>query len=248
MTLLPILLPEGFSLKVSAGDKIAAGQILAEGQGNVREEIIHLAHELKLVPQKAVGLLKKSLGDSVLTGDVLAVRKSLLSSQKIISEFSGTIIKIDETSGDLTIRISGEGQKLKTLNSPVDGTVDSCDSGKIVLKTDKETIVALDGVGLEGEGVIEYLADSDETKLESGIKGKILLTKAIDKLYVFKTIGLEAAGIITEKLEDIDFVELEEKRVRMPILEVSEEDFKRLVKYSRKNIYLFGRNKSIIIL
>jgi len=248
MILLPILLPEGFSLKVSVGDKIAAGQVLAEGQEKGHEEIVHLAHELKLVPQKAIKALKKNLGDSISAGEVLAVNKSLLSSAKIISEFSGIIIRVDETSGDLIIRVSGGGQNLKTLNSPVAGVVDSCDSQKVVLKTDKEVILALDGIGGEAEGAIEYLADSDETKLDAEIKGKILLTKGIDRVYVFKTIGLEAAGIITERLEGIDFVDLEEKNVKMPVLEVSEEDFKKLIKERQKNVYLFGKNKSIIIL
>ena len=247
MTLLPILLPEGFSLKVSAGDKIAAGQILAEGQEKGKEEVIHIAQELKLVPQKIIKTLKKNLGDSVAVGEVLAAKKSLLGSQTIISEFSGIIIKIDETSGDLIIRVSGGG-KVKTVISPTDGVVDSCTEEKIILKTDKEALLALDGIGGESEGIIEYLVDSDETKLDASIKGKILLTKAIDKVYVFKTVGLEAVGIITEKLEDVDFVDLEEKKVRMPVLEVSEEDFKKLVKEKDKNIYLFGKNKSIIIL
>ncbi len=247
MTLLPILLPEGFSLKVSAGDKIAAGQILAEGQEKGKEEVIRVAHEFKLVPQKIIKTLKKNLGDSVAVGEVLAAKKSLLGSQTIISEFSGIIIKIDETSGDLIIRVSGAGE-VKTVISPTDGVVDSCTEEKIVLKTDKEAILALDGIGGESEGIIEYLVDSDETKLDASIKGKILLTKAIDKVYVFKTVGLEAVGIITEKLEDVDFVDLEEKKVRMPVLEVSEEDFKKLVKEKDKNIYLFGKNKSIIIL
>jgi hypothetical protein len=248
MTLLPVLLPEGFSLKVSAGDKIAVGQTLAEGQGKAQEVIIPLSHQLKLVPPKAIALLKKNLGDSVSAGDILAAKKSLLGSQTIVSEFSGILVKIDEVSGDLTLRVSGGGQNLKTLNSPVDGTVDSCDNQKVVLKTDKQAILAVDGVGGEAEGVVEYLADSDETKLNTSIKGKILLTKAIDKLYVFKTIGLEAAGIITESLEGVDFVDLEEKRVRMPILEVSEEDFKKLVSEKQKSLFLFGKNKSIIIL
>ena len=248
MTLLPILLPEGFSLKVSAGDKIAAGQVIAEGQGAVHEETIHLAHELKLVPPKTIKALKKNLGDSVVVGDVLAAKKSLLSSKQIVSEFSGIIVKIDAENGDVVIRVSGEAQNLKTVNSPVDGTVDSLDNGKVVLKTDKEAVMALDGVGGEAEGEIEYLADSEETKLSAQVKGRILLTKSIDKVYIFKTIGLEAAGIVTESLEGIDFVDLEEKRVRMPILEVGEEDFKKLVKDKDKKLYLFGRNKSIILL
>jgi pyruvate/2-oxoglutarate dehydrogenase complex dihydrolipoamide acyltransferase (E2) component len=248
MTLLPVLLPEGFSLKVSAGDRVTAGQVLAEGQGQVHEEIIHLAHELKLVPQKALNSLKKNLGDSVAVGEVLAAKKTLLSTREIVSKFSGTIVKIDEESGDLILRVSGVGQNLKTITSPVAGTVDSCNNQKVVLKTDKEAILALDGVGQEAEGEIEYLADSDEAKLDAGIKGKILLTKAIDKLYVFKTIGLEAAGIITQGLEGIDFVDLEEKQVKMPVLQVNEEDFKKLAGEKDKKIYLFGKNKSIIIL
>jgi hypothetical protein len=248
MTLLPVLLPEGFSLKVSVGDKIAAGQILAEGQEKGHEEVIHLAHDLKLVPQKAIASLKKNLGDSVAAGDLLAVKKALVGSKEIVSEFSGTIIKIDEESGDVVIRVSIGGQNLKTINSPVDGTVDSCDNQKVVLKTDKEAVLATDGVGGETEGELEYLVDSDETKLNSGIKGRVLLTKTIDKIYLFKTIGLEAAGIITEELEDIDFVDLVEKHVRMPVLQVSEEDFKKLVKEKDKNIYLSGKNKSIILL
>jgi hypothetical protein len=34
----------------------------------------------------------------------------------------------------------------------------------------------------------------------------------------------------------------------MPVLEVSEEDFKKLAKEKDKNIYLSGKNKSIILL
>ena len=163
----------------------------------------------------------------------------MLSSKQIVSEFSGIIVKIDADNGDVVIRVSGEAENLKTVNSPVDGTVDSLDNGKVVLKTDKEAVMALDGVGGGTEGEIEYLADSEETKLSAQVKGRILLTKSIDKVYIFKTIGLEAAGIVTESLEGIDFVDLEEKRVRMPILEVSEEDFKKLVKDKDKKALSF---------
>jgi hypothetical protein len=209
MTLLPILLPEGFSIKVSAGDKVAVGQILAEGQGSFHEITIHLAHELKLVPQRVVKTLQKNLGDSVTAGDVLAVKKSLLGSHSVVSEFSGIITKVDTDSGDIVLRVNSGEQNLKTILSPVVGSIDSVEDGKIILKTDKQAMLALDGIGGEATGAIEYLADSDERKLSAEIKGKILLTKDIDKVYVFKTIGLEAAGIITQDLVDIDFIDLE---------------------------------------
>lgn len=245
MTLLPILLPEGFSLKVSAGDKITAGQVIAEGTDKIHEEVIPIAHQLKLVPKKAIGMLKKSLGDSIAVGDILAVKKSLLGSQKVISEFSGTLVKINEETGDLIVRVSSDATNIKTITAPVDGVVESCDEKQIVLKTEKQAIVAIDGIGGDSEGQIKYLTDSDESKLGLEVKDKILLTKTINRIYLFKMIGLEAAGIITEELEDVDFVDLEEKHVRMPVLKVSDEDFKKLTK--ENNVFLFGKNKSIVI-
>jgi hypothetical protein len=248
MTLLPILLPEGFEVKVSAGQKIAAGSVLAEGQGQAHEEIINLAGQLKLSPQKAVKALKKNLGDSVSSGEVLAVKKSLFGSQKIISKFSGIIAKIDEASGDLVIRVSGDEAKKNTIACPIDGIIDSLDKQKIVIKTDKQAFLATDGVGAEKEGELLYIPDFNGNKLNDKVEDKIILAENVDRVAVFKAIGLDASGVITKNLEDIDFIDLENKNIRIPILEVNEEDFQKLIKEIGKKLYLFGKKKSIIVL
>jgi hypothetical protein len=65
---------------------------------------------------------------------------------------------------------------------------------------------------------------------------------------IFKAIGLDAGGIITESLENADFVDLTEKTIEAPIMIVGEDDFKRLLKAKGKKVYLGGKDKSIVIL
>jgi len=43
MTLLPVLLPEGYVAKVSANDKLTAGTVLAEKKSTVQEKVIHIS-------------------------------------------------------------------------------------------------------------------------------------------------------------------------------------------------------------
>jgi hypothetical protein len=250
MTLLPVLLPEGYVAKVSANDKLTAGTIIAEKKSSGMEKIIHVSQILNFSPKDISKNLKKNLGDVILKGDVIAEKKGNLGagSKKIISEFSGTIIKIDENTGDLVIRETGEEQGLETIVSPVDGIVDFCNNEKIVIKTDKDTILAQDGLGKEKEGELWYLEDSQEENLSKEIEGRVLLVRTIDRVAVFKAIGLDANGIIAQDLENADFVDLSEKTIETPIMIVNDNDFKRLVKANGKKVYLGGKDKSIVIL
>jgi len=250
MTLLPILLPEGYVLKVSVNDKLTVGKVIAEKKSSGNEKIIHVASILNFPPKDISKALKKNLGDGILKGDTVAEKKGNLGmgSKKIISEFSGTVIKIDEENGDLIIREAGEEESPETLISPVEGTVDFCNNEKIVIKTDRNAILAQDGLGGEKEGELLYLESTQEEDLSSVIEGKIILAKTIDKVAVFKAIGLDVSGIITESLENMDFVDLAEKAIITPIMTVSEDDFKKLIKANGKKIYLGGKDKSIVVL
>jgi len=46
----------------------------------------------------------------------------------------------------------------------------------------------------------------------------------------------------------MDFVDLAEKAIITPIMTVSEDDFKKLIKANGKKIYLGGKDKSIVVL
>jgi hypothetical protein len=251
MILLPVLLPEGYVAKVSAGDKLVAGQVIAEKKAALASnKTLQIAKFFNTPPKNTQKLLKKHLGDGVLEGDILAVKKGPfgVGSKTFISQFSGTITKIDEETGEITIRVAGGEGTAKTIISPVDGSVEICDNEKIVIKTEKQAVVALDGLGEEGEGEILYSETLEGTKLNKEIAGKVILASVIDKVLVFKAIGLEAVGLITETLEGTDIIELQEKKIIMPILIVNDADFKRLVKQNGKRVYLRGKDKSIVVL
>jgi hypothetical protein len=249
MTLLPVLLPEGFISKVAVNDKLAVGQIIAEKK-NTPENLINVAFYFNVPYQDISKLLKKNLGDAVLEGDILAEKKGDLGkpSKKLISQFSGTITKIDKTNGDVGIRGSLEKEALETIISPVEGIVDFCNNEKIVIKTDKDAILAIDGLGEESEGELVFFEKLEETKLTSAVGGKIILSDKIDRISLFKAIGLDAIGIIIKNLEGADFIDLAGKKIKTPIMIVRDEDFRKLIKADKKQIYLGGKDKTIIVL
>lgn len=249
MTLLPVLLPEGFEPKVSVNDKLTAGSIIAQREGSSSENIINIATSLSIPPKDINKFLQKHLGDSVENGEVVATKKGGLGlgSKKVLSEFSGTVVKIDEESGEMHIR--GMGKVVTdTLLSPIDGIVDFCNNEKIVIKTDKQAIMVQDSVGKENTGELLLIPDFDQNKLTSGIQDKIILVKQIDKISLFKAIGLDVGGVVTEDLIDADFVDLSEKRINVPVMVVTEDSFKKLEKANKKKVFLDVKDKGIVVL
>jgi hypothetical protein len=252
MILLPILLPEGFAPKVSVNDKLTAGQIIAEKSQKGIEEVIHVSKIFNISPNQVAKVLKKNLGDSVSKGDVVASKKGplRLGTKKIISEFSGTIFKIDEDTGDVLIHTSSGDKNIIKIISPVDGTVNFCNNDKIVVKTDKEAIIATKATGEEIKGELFVIEDKDIdfNEVPKEVLKKIVLGNKFEKGSIFKALGLGALGIIGVEIRESDFEDLEEKGIKSPVLQVEEKDFQKLAKLKNKEIYLDPENKSIVVL
>lgn len=246
MTLLPIVLPDGFSPKVSLGDQLKKGTIIAEKKGSLGEEVINLTSDYQ-IPQKDINKsLKKNLGDFVEKGEVIAVKSGGFGkANKILSSFSGTIAKIDESKGEITIKTANDA-KAEQIFSPVEGKVEICNNEKIVIKTSLAAIMAKDSLGGEAEGKLYSLQSGEGSLFNQDTTGKILLIKTIDKASVFKAIGLDVLGIITKELEDLDFIDLTERKISIPIMLISEDDFGKIAKHPNANIYLNGKDKSLI--
>lgn len=247
MILLPIFLPQGSLPKVSVKDKITAGQVIAEKQSVKKDYIIHLTKDFGISAGKIQKSLKKNLGDSVEEGTVIAEKKKVLGKENIKSPISGIIAKIDEENGDIYIKTLNQ-EKGDAIISPVDGVIDFCNNEKIVIKTEKDVVIASDAFGQERMGELLLIEELDTYKLTNKIENKAILTKSIDKISLFKAIGLEAAGIITLELFGEDFIDFEEKPIKTPVMIVNEEDFKKLTKHNKDKIYMDTKNKSIIVL
>jgi len=249
MTLLPIILPQDVVLEVSVGDKISAGDTIGKIKSGSNDEILYLSKDYKVNSKKIKKYLKKNLGDKVDVGEVIAKINGAfgITSQNIISNFSGIIAKIDENLGEVHVK-KLDVTDAKSIFSPVDGVIDFCDNEKIVIKTAKEAFIATDAVGNEGSGKLKFIQEYDPEKLTAGVLGEIPVIKKIDNVSLFKIIGLGGEGIIIQELEDMDFIDLNEKKIEIPIMIVSSDDFEKIAKKDGSKVYLNGVSKSVIIL
>ena len=250
MTLLPILLPEGFAPKVSVNDKLTAGDIIAEKKEKGADEVIHVSRILGIPPKTIIKHLRKHLGDGVLKNQILAEKAGIFGGKKIISDFSGTVIKIDEEAGDVYIHTGQSSKNPATIVSPVEGTVDFCNNEKIVIKTDRETLVAKEAKGEDLRGEL-YLIEGEEVnfeKITSEVSKKIVLGKNFEKGSIFKAFGLGALGIVGVEIKQGDLEDVEEKGIKSPVLEIEEADYSKLLKHKQSQVYLDPKNKALVVL
>lgn len=249
MTSLPVPIPSGYTLSVKLDQKVSAGDVLATKESSSSEIAIEISQSLGLSGKDGLKTLLKNPGDRVEEGDVLARKGGMMGSREIRSKVSGTAIKYEEESGRLFIRTADEVSEsgVSEIISPVDGTISVCDNDKVVLKTDREAILAEEGSGDTGVGEIYYVEgkEIDAFKIDSKVNSKILLGEKLSRDAIAKAIGLYASGVISQEIEDLDFQNLREKMIKTPVLRVSEENFAKIVKKSGK--FMIDGNKKLII-
>lgn len=245
MTFLPINLPPNCHVLVAVGDKVNKSQLIAEKKSSQVGKVLPLAKILSVSPKTTIKYLKKQMGDRVRKGELLAEKSNVLKGEKVLSPYSGTLFKLEEETGDLYIITepsfteTSERQKGDVF-SPVEGKVIFCDNTRIVLETDKNAVYAKDAAGEKSQGELHLITDKkiDYNKIPEKVEGKVILGEEFAKAAVYKAIAMGTAGIICQNVEDADFKEFEEKQIKVPIFEVSKEDFTKLTKLSGKTVYL----------
>lgn len=245
MTLLPIIFPKGAVSVVKVSDKISEGQTIAQIQTPGSEDSINL-NDYQISPKEVELSLKKHLGDAVSVGDIIAVKRKMLGGTKVLSKISGTITKIDLETAEIYIK-SSDGEKLGDIISPVEGIVDFCNNEKIVIKTEKQVIIAKDALGQNITGEL-LVRDFTAQSLNDEVNEKVLVTKTLDKTSFYKAFGLGVKGIITVDLEGIDFLDFANNSMQEPVFLISEDDFKKMKKNNGKTVFGEIKTKGIIIL
>jgi hypothetical protein len=248
MSLLPILLPKGFNPKISVGNIISTGDILAY-KNISKEEGIPLAENLGISSLKVLKCLKKGLGDKVEQGETLAEKKKMVGGKKVVSPFSGTITRLEESTGILYICVHS-AEISETIKSPVDGKVTFCDNNKIVLETEKEAITVdkVSGFGARGELIFLSGEEIKQDEITKDLVKKIVLGMSFEKAAISKAFALGVSGIIGVGISDEEIDNFNEKEVKNPIFKVNSDNFKKLEADKGKEAYLDSENKIIIIL
>lgn len=89
-------------LAIKTGDKVDFNTPLYTNKEK-SEERIEVATLLSIHPKKIFRHLKKNVGDSITTGDLLAEKKSFFSDKKVTSHIEGVITEIDHIEGVVLI-------------------------------------------------------------------------------------------------------------------------------------------------
>jgi hypothetical protein len=257
MTSVPVFLSEGFVPVVSVGNPVQVGHPLARRAG-VREEVISIPTNLAVPLSKAKRTIRKSPGESVSIGDVLAVKKTFLGLNTVLlrSKIAGVVLRYERDTGNLVLRIEN-GSVAGELLSPVDGVVAVCDNGKIVINTDKQAASVTFAIGGSAQGALFILEPSFAESVDEGSLLFQLGAEAIDKIVVgkqfprevlAKAFGMGALGAIGMEISDEDIAYLSSKFPHVPVLAVGEEVMRKLLDWKGKKVYLDAPSQSLVFL
>lgn len=244
MTLLPINLPKDLEILVSKGQKVINGQVLAQRKSISKDNIIHLSN-FGISTKELKSSLKKNLGDKVVEGDTLAVKKKLFGGEKILSSTSGTMSRIDEQNCDIYLKSEKQVEGEKVI-SPVEGTVDFCNNEQIVIKTAKNAVVAKDAFGKDAIGKLLLIKNANS--LSEEVEGKIIAVNLIDRVFLYKALSLGAIGIVATDFDDLDFIEVENTKIDGAVILLDPKEFSKLEKENGNKILVDVKGKAILFL
>lgn len=251
MTNLPIPIPQGFNIVVKADQKISSGDVIAISEDASSDLSINVAADLEIDPKKVAQTLSKKPGDRIEEGDLIAKKGGILGSKEIHSKVSGTFVKLNEEDGTIVVRTDGALDENSQVNisSPVDGSIVSCDNDKVVLKTDKEAILATEASGENafGETLVFERGEVEAKDIDDKVAGKIVVAKMFSRDACAKAMGLGTLGLIAEKIGGEYIESLREKKVKIPVLILTSENYKKLAqKKSAGKIIADAKNLVVI--
>lgn len=256
MTSLPIHIPQDYEVLVSKGDTVAIGQVLARERHSPSELIIHLSKRLNVSPKSIGKYLRKHPGDQIVTGEVLAHKDGLFGDTVVISNLTGTLASSNTEDGTVTVKLhemESDTQSTHELLSPLDGTVLMCNNDQIILETDKNMFLGEKGTGGTFRGLLKVLdvKDShpiDAEKITVETIDSVIFGPAFDNEAIAKASAIGVGGILTLSLTDDQISYTSEKRLSLPVIQVTSDTGKDIAKWKRKEIFVDGKSGAILLL
>lgn len=254
MSLLPVHIPIGFTLLVKSGDEVIAGQVIARRNAVSRDKRIPLAELLEVPPKKSAQYLKKTPGDALRIGEIIAARSSFITTTEVVSSISAVMTGFDTQSGEMLVEKSGEAEVASDTEivSPFAGSVTDCQDNRIMLSTRDGGLVGIRGTGGNAQGELIVIDSTPENSIEGShitvsMIGNIILGSLFTKEALAKASGMGVSGVVTLKINDEDILVLEQKRMLLPVLEVDPATWQTLAKHVGKQVYLDSVAKTILV-
>ena len=209
-------LPLKGDINCSKGDTVKYDNVVASTflPGNIH--MVNVANQLNVEPDTISDYLTVSLNQEVDKGDIIAENKGLFGffKSQVISPFKGKISNVSKRTGQIMI---SEPEIPVEVNAYIDGSViEVIDSEGVVVESKGALIQGIIGVGGEKSGYIEFLSESDMSKIKNDsslddrdFNDKIVVIEGFidkriyDDLSSMGVAGIVAGGFDYQSLSDI---------------------------------------------
>jgi len=198
----PISIRNDLNVSVKVGDKIQRGQPL--GQISAKSMLEYdVAKKLGVSAKDISKYIIVPVGAEIKAGDVIAKRKTLLSERKIISPYTGKILKVLPEKGMMQIGLSTNIDK--PFLSPVSGEVIGITPNLIEISSLGKTYKAIETGKDFGWGALSVLGQWGTVKLDElsvdQTEKIVLIADRVNNAWISKAEALEIGGLICAGFE-----------------------------------------------
>lgn len=190
----PVKIPQHAEMLIEAGQRVDFSTPLLKRKGRKNVEI-PLAQIMSFAPDKIFLKLKKTIGDTIQQGDLLAEDKSMFSSKRYFSQIYGVLKEINHAAGSLIIEQDGGEASMERCFFT--GEIDAIYDGYLDLKVKNahkfETADPVEYIGAE----VFYTTPESGMFVEEDINGKCIVTNELNPMDHSKIEALGARGIIS---------------------------------------------------
>ena len=194
---IPVLIPTGVEILVKPGQKVTFETPFIK-KVSTEEVKISLASSLGISPDKIFLYLHKFVGDAIQKDELLAEKKSFMSTKQYLSEYTGTIKEINHYDGSLTV----VSQLSETLEERCyfQGEIEAMEGSTLVLKVNHaKQFLLQEAAPFFGGPMFVYTPENASQVIEDDINGKIVISDSITSYDHMKLEALGAIGFITVK-------------------------------------------------
>lgn len=209
------MLPARGEVLVTQGQRVEPSDVVARTEFGGQYRILDIARLLRVPASKTAKLLKRSVGDTVEVGDVIA-RRSGLGARRVRASVAGRITHFDEQEGRMAIEVSGEPLELSAY---LKGTVGNVFENRgVVVETAGAMIQAAWGIGGESYGVLRVVSESPDGPLKTSVidhkaHGRVVVSGGwLTEAALEQAQQLQLRGIIAGSIEG----DLIETAMQMP--------------------------------
>lgn len=192
--LITISIRDSRDVLIKPGQKVDFNTPLFQDE-TIKEIIIPIAKKLNVPSAKIFRYLQKFVGDKVEKGEILATKKTLLSTNRITSESSGVIQEIDHTQGTIIVKSSQKNNK--THSSYFKGEVTDVKKTTLTIKVTEGKEYPLKMVSNNFGGRAFYLEKQSLSDLrEDQVSRHVLISDSLSPYLQSKTEALDIKGYI----------------------------------------------------